>query len=280
MNDTFSFKRFGLCLRQFVGTNWKLLGVQYLALLAVMVAFAVFVPLIFSRYSSYGIGFNTPGVDIMWKSEIDAFWFIFFVFIMFMAAGMFNNLDSKQKRIGFLTLPASNLEKFFTGFLLFIIMPYITFFISMYIADSLRVMTAHIYADEGAVIKILPISLFLSFGHDYDNSSIIVNELWEVVGTFTIFTQSFFVLCSAIWTKHAFIKGTIAGVCIWLGLILMFVLGFKLLGTGYHATRFTNDDINNDLLTIIAYVIFSIFTIGSYALAYMRFKEMETISRW
>lgn len=108
MNKWFSIKRFWLVLRHEFANAW--------IELAVFVAIALASHFVIRMASNYS-GVNARAV----------FYFVFasgyYIYYLVLASQLFANMQSTERRIGFMTLPASNAEKFYARLLLYWFLP-------------------------------------------------------------------------------------------------------------------------------------------------------------
>ena len=282
MNNIFSPRRFGLYIKQYAGENWKKLLQMATSIFGMFILLTTIIPFLKGSYS------YPSDIDKMWEFEITIFWCLLFVMAAVTAATMFFNMDSKSKRISLLTLPASNLEKFLTVFPFSIIGFHIVFFAAVIVADYARVLTAPIYAVPGAEIAHMPMKYFFTFGNLDGGLQIPKHSVEQVAGlqmvafSSLIILQAFYALAASIWPKNAKIRGTLAGICIIIGMNLMFYISMKICFPYDHfmpkKPHFENMDFNT-FITINYFVAIAI-TIGTYLLTYKRFKESESIERW
>lgn len=287
-NDIFSSRRFCLFIKQYAGENKKRFLQMTLGILGILIFCTSILPVITGCYlhPSYS------GIDVMWNKEESMFSFLLFLIVIISAASTFSSYDSKIKRISALTLPASPLEKFATYILFNVVAIYIVFFAGILIADQIRVWTAPIYANPGAVIKPIPLSYLFSFGYidgDTDISTFINDESMQAITMFTITgllgLQAFFTLCSAIWPKRGKLSGfvSLVGISIAFNTILFFSfrLVLNMYGTSFRF-RWEEQFREMDMQTFmtVCCTISTLVIIGLYTLSYKRFKEMESIERW
>lgn len=282
MNNIFSPRRFGLYIKQYAGENWKKLLQMAASIFGMFILLTTIIPFLKGSYS------YPSDIDKMWDFETTIFWCLLFVMAAATAASMFFNMDSKSKRISLLTLPASNLEKFLTVFLFSIIGFYIVFFAAVIVADYARVLTAPIYAVPGAEIAHMPMKYFFTFGNLDGGLQIPKHSVEQVAAlqmvafSSLIILQAFYALAASIWPKNAKIRGTLAGICIIIGMNLMFYISMKICFPYDHfmpkKPHFENLDFNTFIT--INYIVAIAITIGTYLLTYKRFKESESIERW
>lgn len=275
-NDIFSSRRFCLFIKQYAGENKKRFLQMTLGILGMLIFCTSILPVITGCYlhPSYN------GIDTMWNKEESMFSFLLFLIVIISAASTFSSYDSKIKRISALTLPASTLEKFATCILFNVVAIYIVFFAGVLIADQIRVCTAPIYADPGAVIKPIPLSYLFSFINDESMQAITMFTITGLLGL-----QAFFTLCSAIWPKRARLSGfvSLVGISIAFNTILFFSFRLVLNMDGM-SFKFRWEEQFREMgmptFMTIFYTINIIIIIGLYILSYKRLKEMESIERW
>ncbi|MDE6339442.1 MAG: hypothetical protein K2K97_06615, partial [Muribaculaceae bacterium] len=254
---------------------------------------------IFNGSYSYPYG----GDDLMWERELVIFWTFLFFFSFTVGAMAFISYDTKGKRIYSLTFPVSNLEKFLTYILFYVVGVYVIFIIGYFVADSIRVWTAPIYAVDGVTIEHMPLKYFLSFG--YDDGSSVTTYYGEEAGydkikmfrmmafTGIIGIQAFFVLCASIWPKHGRLRGILSVIGITVAINFILYLSMKLVFAmyGYNIKFRWADNLNYwieksvfnisfSTFLAVAYIISISISAGMYLLSYLRFKEMESIERW
>lgn len=282
MNNIFSPLRFGLYIKQYAGENWKKLLQMVASIFGMFIILTTIFPLLKGTYS------YPSHVDGMWDFETTIFWCLLFVMAAATAATMFFNIDNKNKRISLLTLPASNLEKFLTVFLFSIIGFYIIFFAALIVADYARVLIAPIYAVPGAEIAHMPLKYFFTFGkvdedlQILDHSEEIVAGVRLVAFSSLIILQAFYALAASIWPKNAKIRGTLAGICIIIGINLISYISIKICFPydNFMPKKPHFEDFNLNTFITINYIVAIAITIGTYLLTYKRFKETESIERW
>ncbi len=282
MNNIFSPKRFGLYIRQYIGENWKKLLQMTATIFGLLIVLTTVIPFINDSYT-----FPRTQYDAMWNQETSMFWSILFVLVAVVAGTMFSNMATKAKRISLLTLPASNLEKFLTLIIFYVIGIYVVFFIAMIVADYARVLIAPLYASPEAVIAPLPLKYFFNFGK-VDGSLQILEYIRETIKCFhlavfssLIIIQSFYALAAVIWPKSGKLRGTLAGVCIMIGLITILSFSVEIFfSSGHIIPRPAPDGWDFDTFITVSYVVAIAVTTGTYLLAYRRFKESESIERW
>jgi len=125
MNDTFSFKRFGLLLRKFAKEN-RHTYILYLT-------------------SLFGILFVIFGITILnilhWRYSPDTIEIIFMVGLIFtisiFSASYYGFFNNKAKGIRFLNIPSSHTEKIVLGFLVTQVVCFLSFVICFVVIDHI-----------------------------------------------------------------------------------------------------------------------------------------------
>ncbi len=281
MNNIFSPRRFGLYIKQYTGQNWKKLLQMAGSIFGFLLIITTLVPLMNGTYS------YSSSHDAFWNKEANIFIIVLYVMVAVTAATMFFNMESKSKRISLLTLPASNLEKFLTTFLFSIVGIYIVYFIAMVVADYARVLIAPVYAAPGAEIAPLPLKYIFTFGKIDANLELPAHSREFVAGmqmfvfTSLIILQAFYALAATIWPKNGRLRGTLAGICIIIGMNLIVYFSMKIFfPLGNIMPRRFDPEFDLNTFITISYIVAIAITIGTYLLAYKRFKETESIERW
>ncbi len=287
-NDIFSPSRLGTYIAAYFGENKKKLLQMYITVIGVMIFCIAIFPIINGNY------YRTLPYDDTWAKETSVCWVILYAIIFSGAAAAFTSYDNKEKRIYSLSFPVSTLEKYLTYILFYCAAIYVVFFTGLIIGDYLRVWTAPLYAPPGAVIKPLPLMYFFTWGYVMnghllgDSEEVASLQMFAYSTLITI--QAFFVLAAAIWPKHARLRGILSIVTINIALVIIASLSMKLVVAIHHGDIFIlkllenwldeSFDINIITFLTIGYITSTLAAIGMYLLAYLRFKEMETIERW
>lgn len=290
-SDIFSFQRFGNYVNLHLLSNKKRLLQLSLTMIGIMVFVDAILPFFTDPYSGHLAElYKEAGIDAMWPKEVRTFC-IFLVFFVFVAASeAFFTYNSKESRIRALTLPASNLEKFMTYFLVYVVGVYVVFVIGFFLTDYIRIALAPFYAGEDAVVKPLPLEYFFNFGNkqgfDYFDVEAIKVERMAFTTSLLQLGAMFF-LFSSIWPKNSRRKGLLTLLVIGTACVLTALLGFRVaqeMYGPYMVKRFKEFaeylDISFNTYIIVSYCSAIVWTVCLYVLSYFRFKEMESIERW
>lgn len=282
-NDIFSPSRLSTYIAAYFGENKKKLLQMYITVIGVMIFCIAIFPILNGNY------YRTLPYDTMWAKETSVCWVILYAIIFSAAAAAFTSYDNKEKRIYSLTFPVSTLEKYLTYLLFYCAAIYVVFFTGLIIGDYIRVWTAPLYAATGAVIKPLPMMYFFTWGygmngHLDDSEQVAALQMFAYSSLITI--QAFFVLAASIWPKQARLRGILSVVSINIALIVISSLSMKLVvaihGINFIPSWLKHESFDINIITFLTtgYIISTLAAIGMYLLAYLRFKEMETIERW
>ena len=291
-NQIFSPKRFADYFKLFIGENWKKLLTTTASLVGALIVAQTLIPPLTGCYDP---GQNFGPLDPMWQKSVIILWIMLFVSVVTWSGSFLLSYRSKNRRFSLLTLPASNCEKFLTYFLIYIIGIYVIFFFGMELGNYLRVWTAPLYAANDAIIQPLPFKYFLTFGRSYilehrdglsfspealEFSIIKMNTMIAITLGSLFILQSFFALCSTIWPKSGTRNGILAAVTLLILSSILVNLGRSIFFPDIHITdRFNYQDYHDILLTIHC-VGAGVICLILYGIAYLRFKELETINRW
>lgn len=257
MNNLFNLSRFALLFRKHTVENYK----TYLLSLGVLLG-AMFLIMGGASYLS-----SRP----MATTEQS----IFFMFFM-IGAGMvfsstvFAQLGDKKKAIAFLTLPASQLEKYLVGWLYSFPIYLLLFVPSFYLVLSILLSIDPRVSEDAEMINILTSEPRL-----------------HILLTFYALFNALMLVGSAYFNKHHFIKTAFAG---FLGLLLFYnlnklwvqaMLGRELVSAGpFSAAYFMENDKRfdvgayegNESLVLLLLVALALI---SWAVAYFKIKEKQ-----
>ena len=278
MNNILNIKRFGLVLRKDLMENGKRYALLFLTMLGIIAVINIW--LSFENYDSSltDLSHNNLNSKLLTASSL-----MFVGFGLLFSSTAMNPMNSKIKRITYLSYPASNIEKYLTRWIIITVGFIISFFIALCIAEILRVGICSAYYLE-LDIKFIDITMLVGSGPGYASDK----EPFTIGVCFYFLSQSLFVLGSTFWEKGTFVKTFTAVslinvfyflVCYWA--ILIFYGNIEIFFNALSSFNSFNDenDINGDqAITIVASVI-SIIAVINWTLAYFRFRESEIIKR-
>lgn len=171
---------------------------------------------LFALYAIRLVGFsNNAGLG-------DYSFMYYLAFCVYMAAFMasaFSVMKTKEKRIGFLSLPATTAEKFIAYGSWHVIVPVILFVIALIGSEIPGALTVHLLgntppkATETILTPLLIKSSITFIGREPQASLFIT--------TISVFTTSLFFLGSCVWYKNVFLK-TVAAIGTGMFLLLLY----------------------------------------------------------
>lgn len=211
----------------------------------------------------------TPGVkpaDFMWSTCIGLGTLLFVLFATIAGNKMYSSMSSPKDRLTEIEIPASEFEKFLTWFLIYVACVMPVLFISFYVGDFVRVFILRCFVHGSAACRPVAPSMLRDMG--------------TVTYAFIFLAQSLFALGSITFHKHAYLKtvctlfvlNCICGIASALSISIFF-------GRFNLEPRFFSDSDNNDSSYLIAAIITAIAIFLQW-LAYRRYKEDDTVSRW
>lgn len=209
-----------------------------------------------------------------------AFYFMFFCIILSLSlSSAFRQMQTKEARLTFLTLPASPAEKFIANVVWAIVVPIVLFIVSAVAIDLLHALFISYIGGNNPKL-LLPIMLrncsviTLRFGN-YQTSGLLI---WILFHTFSF---SLFLLGSCLWYKKVFLK-TIAAI----GIVTFLLMISAATGIGLTESRTLPAGMQEWLISIDTHTIItltSIFlglcTVVVWYLSYRLFKRREIISQ-
>lgn len=276
MNNTFDIKRFALLMKRDIMQDWKKYTLQVAALLGIMLAFPLFYT--YTEYDSLARA-TSPNVEYILNNlnhdYLSMAIGLFIITSLIYASAMMTPISNKRKRIDYLMLPCSSLEKYLSRFLIHVVGFIIVFFICLFIADIIRMAIFSVAYPEFGVKA-------LDLGELTSNRMFSRSEVFITLCTVFSSVVAFFTLGSTVWQKHVAIKNVIA-----LIIINLLLAGFTLLMTkilspeGVHLNmNIGSSDISQEMAQWIVTILFGALSIFFWVLAYFRFKETEIINKW
>ncbi len=198
---------------------------------------------------------------------------------LLIAPYLMNSLNSKKKRIQYLMLPGSSLEKFLSRFLPLTIGYTVLFFFSFWLMDIIRVAICTPLFPQMDV-HMLDFNLFINS----DNSNALFSNYTEFFTfiAYFILVYSYFILGSTYFTKRPF-----ASILVFLAILIFILSKYTILlmkwlgkGTDIYQNKYLNPEylffeINPPLIMAICLSL----TIFNCVIAYYRFKETELVQR-
>lgn len=263
-NDFFNINRFSLLIKRDLLDTWPkiLLNTALFIVSFSAMFYALSFTSIFGNYSPKDIN----------KVIIAIYIGILTFALMVSASNIMRPMSSKEERLNYLKLPASQFEKFLSRWL------YCTLFIAVaiwacaWISDGIRI-------------------LALSFFHPHLETAMAINS--NALGLTAankmhffikvIFFHSIFVLGSTFWQKRSFVKTFL--VLIAISMVISYVkrvFGYSLFDMNI-PIKISNDNID-DILTdrvtnTLNYILMAAASLFFWALSYYRFTRMGIVKR-
>lgn len=263
MNNIFDKTRFWNTVKLDVATNWRGFSKPFFGALAGL--FCTYMGFSMSlRYVEDHATFDSIMLGMTFAS-----YFIFMCYMVFAGGLLFGNMKSKQRYITFLTLPASNLEKFLSRYLMVTVGMIVTFFAALLAADVARMIVGWLIGVKlfGSVFL-----HFFGFGWSFRPDASMAEILSELLGNRGVFvtnmalslicSHAFYMLGSAFFRRRSILLTTLV-VILWIIVQSVFGVGSFLQGfkAGMdHNTNFTIDNaglvkdiIENVVVTVLCY---------------------------
>lgn len=286
MNNVFDFKRLILVLNKDLQENWKRYVLQFVTMFGVIAVLITFMA--DDEYSNNSAATDLHGVfETLNRDLLMAVSWLFMIFGIVIASTLMDPMNDKTKRISYLAVPASNLEKAFSRWLLVTVVYSISFFVALWLADAIRVAVCSFnYPDME--VGFLDLGKIAQKQTNYfDNSHMLPSfpAFYSLLSLY-FFLQSIFILGATFWEKASFVK-TFSAVILLVALFVLvcrwFVLlsfdDFKEFGLALKSLPLL-DDYRVDLQFNSMTFGFSFIALCNWVLAFFRFKESEVIKRF
>ena len=210
------------------------------------------------------------------------------VAMIYYASRIMKCMDNKEKRISYLLLPATKLEKFFSRALFVTVGTVLMILVALLALELTHYLLLPVFDLPAVYSQPMLVEVFsLRWAHaSVDATGEPVYSWWLMqllVWIFCLWNHSLFILGGSFWYKHPFLK-TI-GAC-----LVVTILGgilFANLAEGGFLARFSDwmqehyqdtPQTVNGLLTIIS-VVFLLFTVFNWWLSYRMFTRSEVVKR-
>lgn len=281
-NQTFSPRRFGSYFAKYVADNR--------ARLLLSCTIVVGVPILFSLGLPYVSDYYSTEEDPMWSRELTFFNFLYLWLSIYFGSVFYGQLASKGGRIALFTTPASNLEKFFTSFVVYVVAFNLLFIGASFFADWLRVAVYSGGAPEGSVCAPIPLKFVLSCGF-YDSP--VYNSLPNDVSTFMgavafsgvvaggVLGQAVYALGCTLWPKNSLLKTLAATIGLTVVCVMLANWGFDVM-YGYFPEMDGRLILGVDKWHSLIFwdAVLGLVAAFVWWLGYARMKEWEIVKRW
>lgn len=210
------------------------------------------------------------------------------VAMIYYASRIMKCMDNKEKRISYLLLPATELEKFFSRTLFVTVGTALMILVALLALELTHYLLLPLFDLPAVYSQPMLVEVFsMKWAHaSVDATGEPVYAWWLMqllVWIFCLWNHSLFILGGSFWYKHPFLK-TI-GAC--LAVTILGGILFANLAEGGFLVRFSDwmqehyqdtPQTVNGLLTIIS-VVFLLFTVFNWWLSYRLFTRSEVVKR-
>ena len=210
-NNFFSFSRIAMVMKREIMENWK---TNLYRLIGIYAAFALVMVLTMSKqvtYSDSQMAFQHYCSNIM-----GTFAFIIGIFGIVYAANIMENMITKEKRIAFLMLPATMIEKFVARFLIVTVGLAAAVFVAASLAEITRYLLLPLFNvpetfHQSVLYNLLSMASVdgeqIYRGSGYAMNMPYQNWLGELCGwAFLLWSHSLYILGGNYWYKKPFFK--------------------------------------------------------------------------
>ena len=205
-NNTFSFSRLALVMKRDLMENWKTNLYRFLGPYAII----LLVMLVCSAHMENFREFSEIGLA--------TYCCVLFFGSVYSASQIMETMDTQQKRISFLMLPATSLEKFVVRALYVTVGFVVMATLALLLAEATRFLFLPLFDMPDTFHQSILSSVFSDMNFLADPSSITHSNTWPeemtysiVLGQicsllYTFWMHSFFILGGCYWHKHPFWK--------------------------------------------------------------------------
>ena len=287
-NKFFSFPRIAMVMKREIMENWKtnlyrLIGI-YAGFLLVMV-FTMSKQA--SSYSDHQVAFQHYCSNVL-----GAFVLIIGIFGIVYAANIMENMITKEKRIAFLMLPATMIEKFVARFLIVTVGLAVAVFVAASLAEITRYLLLPLFNvpetfHQSVLYNLLSMASVdgeqIYRGSGYAMNMPYQNWLGELCGwAFLVWSHSLYILGGSYWYKKPFFKtlGTLMLISILCSVLSVHIISW----VGNDGMRSFAEwlEANSQWMTLnkllsLGVAFFSAFTMFNWWLSYRLFTRSQVI---
>ena len=287
METTFSMTRVQYIMRRDLIENWKSNLYGLLGIFA-----ACFFPMLGFLWSAEH--WTEEGYPEVYSFErfcgnmLGIIGMVVSVAMIYYASRIMKCMDNKEKRISYLLLPATKLEKFFSRALFVTVGTALMILVALLALELTHYLLLPLFDLPAVYSQSMLVEVFsMRWAHaSVDATGEPVYSWWLMqllVWIFCLWNHSLFILGGSFWYKHPFLK-TI-GAC--LAVTILGGILFANLAEGVFLARFSDwmqehyqdtPQTVNGLLTIIS-VVFLLFTVFNWWLSYRMFTRSEVVKR-
>lgn len=283
-SNIFSLRRFKSYFVFYLAANKRklLLG----AALILIISFLFSLMLLYNggmnsyAYAETYYGYE-PDFDPFWRFSDGMTIVLSFIFIALSGSMLFGSMSSKKRRLNTIELPASQLEKFLTWWIIYLPLTMVVAMACFWLVDVFRVVWVKVFTHYGHQAHLLPLGNLLSFSYPGEFVGEETPGKWAMMFySLLILCNSLFALGSALFHKLSFIKTALAGFILMIVFSTLFALGRRAY-MGVDSSRYVDRfdiTVADDSYLVFSFVM--LIGIAIYFLAYTRYREDEIIVRW
>ena len=287
-NKFFSFSRIAMVMKREIMENWK---TNLYRLIGIYAGFLLVMVFTMSKQAS---SYSDPQVAFQHycSNVLGAFVLIIGIFGIVYAANIMENMITKEKRIAFLMLPATMIEKFVARFLTVTVGLAVAVFVAASLAEITRYLLLPLFNvpetfHQSVLYNLLSMASVdgeqIYRGSGYAMNMPYQNWLGELCGwAFLVWSHSLYILGGSYWYKKPFFKtlGTLMLISILFSVLSVHILSW--IGddnmrsfSEWLETNFQWMTLNKLLSLGVAF--FSAFTMFNWWLSYQLFTRSQVV---
>lgn len=287
-NKFFSFPRIAMVMKREIMENWK---TNLYRLIGIYAGFLLVMVFTMSKQAS---SYSDPQVAFQHycSNVLGAFVLIIGIFGIVYAANIMENMITKEKRIAFLMLPATMIEKFVARFLIVTVGLAVAVFVAASLAEITRYLLLPLFNvpetfHQSVLYNLLSMASVdgeqIYRGSGYAMNMLYQNWLGELCGwAFLVWSHSLYILGGSYWYKKPFFKtlGTLMLISILCSVLSVHIISW----VGNDGMRSFAEwlEANSQWMTLnkllsLGVAFFSAFTMFNWWLSYRLFTRSQVI---
>lgn len=287
-NKFFSFPRIAMVMKREIMENWK---TNLYRLIGIYAGFLLVMVFTMSKQAS---SYSDPQVAFQHycSNVLGAFVLIIGIFGIVYAANIMENMITKEKRIAFLMLPATMIEKFVARFLIVTVGLAVAVFVAASLAEITRYLLLPLFNvpetfHQSVLYNLLSMASVdgeqIYRGSGYAMNMPYQNWLGELCGwAFLVWSHSLYILGGSYWYKKPFFKtlGTLMLISILCSVLSVHIISW----VGNDGMRSFAEwlEANSQWMTLnkllsLGVAFFSAFTMFNWWLSYQLFTRSQVI---
>ena len=287
-NKFFSFSRIAMVMKREIMENWK---TNLYRLIGIYAGFLLVMVFTMSKQAS---SYSDPQVAFQHycSNVLGAFVLIIGIFGIVYAANIMENMITKEKRIAFLMLPATMIEKFVARFLIVTVGLAVAVFVAASLAEITRYLLLPLFNvpetfHQSVLYNLLSMASVdgeqIYRGSGYAMNMPYQNWLGELCGwAFLVWSHSLYILGGSYWYKKPFFKtlGTLMLISLLCSVLSVHIISW----VGNDGMRSFAEwlEANSQWMTLnkllsLGVAFFSAFTMFNWWLSYRLFTRSQVI---